>query len=436
MSTKKYKSAAKSAARHITRKKGFNVLGVLDEDEMVHTDEDSIRPNAVYQPMLSLSVAVPDGTVELSSSKMKKIEKKQLKEETKRIRLEKVQASKRKWSHGAPEIMEQHYLDRFEDSLAIFFRSGYERYINHGEPARKCDILSYVREIVKKYRLVVSGGYVLKNMGLSIEDQSKPSVDIDIYVPYYIPQRHPEFYQTMAELFNCDPGWDAAHPFKIIKFVANRAKGAKHSFFKKNGIYSVFKHERNVDGVYAEMDLVRTIDGVKPETIVRNFDLSVCMNWYNGDQLYSMDKNAIINKSEHTGWLNYGYIHLLLGIKNEHGTKHVQNPTTRDRILKYLLRGYRISYVHPKEGVVYEIVTRDLPNAVRRLPANKREQYYTKHPNERPANIPIILPVAIGEEIINEMALAPTNENTQVSPTRRSLTHKSANRNITHKSNH
>ena len=408
MSTKKYRKSVSTTRK---KKHGFDVLDVLNEDEMVHTDEDAIRPNTDHQPMLSLSVAVPDGTVELSSSNMKKIEKKQLKEETKRIRLEKVQASKRKWSHGAPEIMEQHYLDRFEDSLAIFFRSGYERYINHGEPARKCDILSYVREIVKKYRLVISGGYVLKNMGLSIEDQSKPSVDIDIYVPYYIPQRHPEFYQTMAELFNCDPGWDATHPFKIMKFVANRAKGAKHSFFKKNGIYSVFKHERNVDGVYAEMDLVRTIDGVKPETIVRNFDLSVCMNWYDGDQLYSMDKNAIINKSEHTGWLNYGYIHLLLGIKNEHGTKHVQNPTTRDRILKYLLRGYRISYVHPKEGVVYEIVTRDLPNAIRRLPANKREQYYIKHPNERPANIPINLPVAIGEEIINEMALAPVSSN-------------------------
>lgn len=298
--------------------------------------------------------------------------------------------------------MERKYQESFEDGLVKFFRSGFEKNFYHGRPARQDVILSFIKEVITHYKLRISGGFVLKNMGLSVEDRSKLSVDVDIYVPFHIPDRNPEFYEIMALLFNCDPGWDDDHPYKIRKFVTNRAKGKRKGFFDKNGIYSVFKHERNVNGVYAEMDLVRGQSNMPPKKIIRNFDLSVCMNWYDGKHIYAMDKEAILDKENTTGWLNYSYLHLLLGIKNEHGTKWQKNPVTRDRILKYLLRGYRISYVHPTEGKVYEIISSDLPNAVFRLPANKREQYYRSHPNERPNNAPIYLENN-GEVLANNM---------------------------------
>jgi len=318
-------------------------------------------------------------------------------------RLQDIEASKRRWTHGRPGKMERRYEESFEEGLVKFFRSGYEKNFNDEKVASNEEILIFIKEVINQYHLRISGGFVLKNMGLSVEDRSKPSVDIDIYVPFRIPDKFPEFYKVMALLFNCDPGWDDDHPFRIRKFVTNRAKGKRKGFFDKNGIYSVFKHERTVDGLYAEMDLVRGQSDMPPEKIIRNFDLSVCMNWYDGKHIYAMDKDAILDKEGTTGWLNYSYLHLLLGIKNEHGTKWQKNPVTRDRILKYLLRGYRISYVHPTEGKVYEIISSDLPNAIRRLPVNKREQYYLAHPNERPDNIPVYVPANNGEVFANNM---------------------------------
>lgn len=368
---------AKLSARSTAKKPRFS--DVFSDADYPYGENDAIGPTEPM-PMASLKGA-PDAILDLSkisaplSQRSKKRER--LAEATEK-RLRDIEQSKRRWSHGAPEQMDKEHEEKFEEGLVRFFRSGFEKNFNEGRHATKEVILTFIKEVIKQYRLRISGGFVLKNMGLSIEDASKPSVDIDIYVPFYIPNRYPEFYEAMALLFNCDPGTND-RPFKIKKFVTNRAAGAKKGFFKKNGIYSVFKHERNVDGVYAEMDLVRGNESQTPERIIRNFDLSVCMNWYNGEHIYAMDKQAILDKEGTTGWLNYSYLHLLLGIKNEHGTKWKKNPVTRDRILKYLLRGYRISYVHPTEGIAYEIMTDDLPNAIHRLPKNKREKYYRDH---------------------------------------------------------
>lgn len=65
------------------------------------------------------------------------------------------------------------------------------------------------------------------------------------------------------------------------------------------------------------MDLVRGLDGRTPESIIRNFDLSFCMNWYDGENLYVMHK-AALDKQE-IGHLNYSYVPIVLGIKNNAG---------------------------------------------------------------------------------------------------------------------
>jgi len=371
MSTQK---SVKRSAHHTLRQARFS--DVFSDADYPYSDHDPIGPVKVEE-MTSI-ISAPDGILNLSRSR--RSHKKERLAEATAARLAEIEKSKRHWSHGAPEQMDKEHEQKFEEGLVRFFRSGYNNHFNESAiDAPYKEILTFIKEVIKQYRLRISGGFVLKNMGLSIEDASKPSVDIDIYVPFYIPDRRPEFYEVMAKLFNCDPGINADHPYKIKKFVTNRSRGAKKGFFDKNGIYSVFKHERTVNGVYAEMDLVRGQAQMTPERIIRNFDLSVCMNWYDGEHIYAMDKQAILDKEGTTGWLNYSYLHLLLGTKNEHGTKWKKNPVTRDRILKYLLRGYRISYVHPTEGKVYEIMTDDLPNAINRLPKNKREQYYRAH---------------------------------------------------------
>jgi len=356
----------------------------LSEDEFPYDSEDPIRPTPednesdgtnhwTYIPIRKKS-HTQKSFVSFQNDSLKRIRKnakKTKKNQHKSIR-QRLEQNKYRWTRGEPSIIDDSYKKLLENAIATFFKSGYETYWNDGKSASLDEIIDVVRNILIKYKLIVSGGFILKNMGLSVEDMSKPSVDIDIYVPYPIPNRYPEFYETMAKLFNCDiQETSKGKTYTINKFISS-GKSSKHSFFQKNGIYSVFKHQRNIDGLYAEMDLVRSVNGKSPVSIVKNFDLSVCMNWYDGKNVYVMDMDGIMK--EGISYLNYSYVPLLLGIKNNQGTPHQPNPVTRDRILKYILRGYRIQFLHPFTGNMTEIHIEDLLNSVNRLPSNKRNK--------------------------------------------------------------
>jgi len=372
------------------------------ESEMPLTSEDAIRAvpadeewTVIAQKRPTRMLNITDHNEvknEVASLERARTTKKQRKLERREHVKEIVAENKARWLKGKPDIMDGAYLQRFQKSLANFFRSGYNKHFNtSSSPGTNAEIIAFINELFKSYGLLISGGYVLKNMGLPMEDSTKKSVDIDIYVPHNTPDKFPEFYETMALLFDCDMHTDKHNEevFDINKFTTRPGVAGKHSFFRRNGIYSVFKHSRHVNGEYAEMDLVRAIEGRLPVNIIRNFDLSVCMNWYDGENINVMDKPAIVRKNKYTplepGHLNYGYVPTLLGIKDEHGTKMEKSNVTRDRILKYILRGYRIKYVDPRNGETVEIVTDHLLNGIQRLPANKRELYYKKNPHHRPS---------------------------------------------------
>jgi hypothetical protein len=311
--------------------------------------------------------------------------------------MQKVEADKYLWEKKSPTKMAQKYVDAVEHSLGEFFHYGYVKNFNEGKPASNKEVVDFVKAAVIKYGMLISGGYLLKNMGFSDEGKSKPSVDCDIYVPHNIPDKFPEFYDEMARLFNCDV--NKSGKFSIKHTITHKLHGNRSFFFRKNGIYSVFKHGRNIDNkgnesvngkreIYAEMDLVRAASHMTPEKIVRGFDLSVCMNWYDGTNIYCMDEPAI-NKVA-PGHLNYSYVPLVFGIKDEAGRVDVPNMTSRSRLLKYILRGYSFKYVDPRTGETHVFTTRDLANAVRELPVDKREKFYRSNPNERPMNMPVM----------------------------------------------
>ena len=311
--------------------------------------------------------------------------------------IQKVEADKYLWEKKSPTKMAQKYVDAVEHSLGEFFHYGYVKNFNEGKPASNKEVVDFVKAAVIKYGMLISGGYLLKNMGFSDEGKSKPSVDCDIYVPHNTPDKFPEFYDEMARLFNCDV--NKSGKFSIKHTITHKLHGNRSFFFRKNGIYSVFKHGRNIDNkgnesvngkreIYAEMDLVRAASHMTPEKIVRGFDLSVCMNWYDGTDIYCMDEPAI-NKVA-PGHLNYSYVPLVLGIKDEAGRADVPNMTSRSRLLKYILRGYSFKYVDPRTGETHVFTTRDLANAVKELPLDKREKFYRSNPNERPMNMPVM----------------------------------------------
>ena len=286
---------------------------------------------------------------------------------------------------------EKQTVSELEMSLVRFFRPGYEKYktkllkalyethdmlennddndnndISENAVATDAEVLTCIKGLFRKYKLLVSGGFVIKYIA-QMDDRTKPSVDVDIYVPNNTPKKYSSFYKTMARLFCCDrvPN-KKGHMVNHIDAFITKGAGVRTSFFKKNGIYSVFKHKRNVmiDGknTYAEMDLVRASTARTPENIIRNFDLSCCMNWYDGAHLYSMDPQSIIDPSNHPSYLHFGYVPIFFGLSGE-SMKEV----SRGRILKYMMRGFRIQYVNPKTGEVTEISTTDMPNALEHL---------------------------------------------------------------------
>jgi hypothetical protein len=314
--------------------------------------------------------------------------------------MKKVDADKYLWERKKPTKMAQNYVDDVEKSLGKFFYHGYVKNFNDGKPASYMEVAEFVKKTIKKYDLLVSGGYLLKNMGFSEEGKSKPSVDCDIYIPYSTPDKYPEFYDEMALLFNCDmKKTKDGNKYSIKHTITNKLPGNRSFFFRKNGIFSVFKHSRNDHNkgnesinnekdIHAEMDLVRAASHMTPEKIIRGFDLSVCMNWYDGDNIFCMDESAIRKKT--IGHLNYSYVPLVLGIHDDSGRINAPNMTSRSRLLKYILRGYSFKYIDPRTGEEHVLTTRDLANAVKVLPNSKREKFYVSHPNERPANMPMM----------------------------------------------
>jgi hypothetical protein len=97
------------------------------------------------------------------------------------------------------------------------------------------------------------------------------------------------------------------------------------------------------------------------------------MNWYDGMGVWVMDRPGIFK--EGVSYLAFSYVPLLLGIRDEHGTETPLNMVTRKRVLKYLLRGFRIQYMDPRTGEMVEIGVRDLPNAVEAMENHgKREE--------------------------------------------------------------
>ena len=267
------------------------------------------------------------------------------------------------------------FVHRLQGGLATFFKPGYDKYKNElrvecGLPevaedaeSTPAEVAQCVNGLLQKYGIIISGGFILKFIS-PMDDSSKPSIDCDLYLNHTAPERFPNLYEIMAKLFCCDviPDMHGHMHNDVDAFMTHKMQGAKSGFLQKNGIFSVHKHRRTVNGQAAEMDLVRASTSRTAENIVRNFDLSVCMNWYDGEHLTCMDPEAIFHPKEASGFLQFSYVPILLGLAS---AKMVGD--TRGRILKYIMRGYRVSYVNPRSGDLTEIVVSTIPNALKAL---------------------------------------------------------------------
>jgi hypothetical protein len=98
------------------------------------------------------------------------------------------------------------------------------------------------------------------------------------------------------------------------------------------------------------MDIVQAATKSSPIQIIRSFDLTFCQNWYDGDELWSMDREAVYKRAP--GTLEHSYVPIYLS----------GNPVTRKRILKYINRGFRVQYMDPTTGTPTEITQANVNN--------------------------------------------------------------------------
>ena len=192
------------------------------------------------------------------------------------------------------------------------------------EQKRKNKLLRYVKHLLKTHKAKISGGFLLKAMGKF--EGGAPSYDMDVYVPHASVE---PFRTEMGKLF-------LGHQPTPADYSQINASGGPTSFFKKNGIVSVRKHHRGVEGTptYEEMDIVEANTTTSPIGIIKNFDLTFCQNWYDGEQVWLTHAEHVISKH---GLLEDHYLQLL----------YINKAQTIGRIRKYAGRGFRVSINNP-----------------------------------------------------------------------------------------
>ncbi len=162
-------------------------------------------------------------------------------------------------------------------------------------------------------KLIESEGVIAGSSVLSVYQSFRNGADdLDIY-------NHISKAKILVDFLK-SIGW------KILKYSNYITPEYDESFFKKNHILGRF---RLTSKTYDHIDILIVDDEYSLESIVQNFDLSVCEIWYDGNKIQASDEDGIRDK---VATLRKEYISALLQ----------RNRFTVDRIVKYNNRGFKI----------------------------------------------------------------------------------------------
>jgi len=171
------------------------------------------------------------------------------------------------------------------------------------------------KDIFVKSEGIISGSSVLSSI------KKFPNVDYNKYMKYN--NMDIDLYINAK---NIKPMFD----FLVAECNTFCYKGSDNtydkSFLKLNGINLVFEF----DFIRFKIDLMQVRNSRDVRDVVRNFDLSCCMNYFDSKDIYSLNPESI-NQGVMT--LNKSYYPKLFG----------GNSFTRERIGKYVSRGYKFN---------------------------------------------------------------------------------------------
>jgi hypothetical protein len=105
------------------------------------------------------------------------------------------------------------------------------------------------------------------------------------------------------------------------------------SFFRRNNILGrIVLRKEGLRYEKVELDIIIVKNSIPVLDVVRNFDLTFCEIWYDGNNVNAVDPGGVLSKH---GKLKPDYVNILLD---------TFNPFTLKRIRKYLERGFEIKY--------------------------------------------------------------------------------------------
>jgi hypothetical protein len=169
---------------------------------------------------------------------------------------------------------------------------------------------------LKESQAIISGGCVLRHL---INDDTRfenlQEQDMDIYVNIKNVKPIREFLCSLIQ-----------NTGKVV-FLKNKT-GYCNSFLYKNKIKQVITFE--IPGINLKVDLMYVRNSQSLKNVVKNFDLSCCMNYYDGTELCVLDESENLFQNKMT--LNAEYFSSLIS----------GNKFTLNRINKYLKRGFSI----------------------------------------------------------------------------------------------
>jgi hypothetical protein len=155
-----------------------------------------------------------------------------------------VVAASRHPAPAQPRRMDEEATAALQAAIVEFFRDGYR---THFGAATNEQILTFINNFLQEHRILISGGFVLKNM-VPFQAGATRSIDMDIYIPH--DANEPVIQDTLQKLFNVEKKANGTPVMKRF-VVRTGSRAPKASFFQKNGIQAVTKYERNLSTVQA-----------------------------------------------------------------------------------------------------------------------------------------------------------------------------------------
>lgn len=220
------------------------------------------------------------------------------------------------------------YLATIQEEISNTFLAGYLIYVSevhpdiqtlqpHEKNEYKAKTLAYVNKLLKDNDAIIAGGFLLG----TIYKYRNISGDIDIYVPCKNLKR---FNKAIAKLSQAET------------IRTTTATSYCLSFLRKNGIRTVqtLKDVKRRGFAQLEVDIMAVRNSNSPLNVVKNFDLSFCQIWYDGEKVYATHPDHVREKK---GILQNEYIPNYLN----------RNRFILNRIQKYIGRGFKVNLETP-----------------------------------------------------------------------------------------